>query len=130
MEMRLRRIPGVRDVRVGAGRGVEPVLGAVIATALSAAEIPTVLQADTPAWKIPKKMAVLPEFPLTNRGKTDLRALRAKVFGQTEASLRAGRQDAGNDLAAWRTFDFSTHPCFTHCASFCVCLPRFLDLRP
>lgn len=80
---RLRRVSGIREVWVGASTGAEPVLGAAVALATerTAAEIRAELLADTAPWKVPKRWAVLPEFPLTARGKTDTRALHARVFG-------------------------------------------------
>ena len=78
---RLRRLSGVRDVWVGTSAGVESVLGAAVATARTSRELRAELHADTAAWKIPKQWAVLPEFPLTARGKVDTRALHARVFG-------------------------------------------------
>lgn len=80
---RLRRLEGVREVWVGASAGAEPVLGAALASGRRVAELREELHADTAPWKIPKKWAVLAEFPLTARGKTDTVALRARVFGLT-----------------------------------------------
>ena len=77
---RLRRLPDVRDVWVGASPGAEPVLGAVVATGRSTAELRTALLADTAPWKIPKKLLVTAALPLTARGKTDIRALQAMLF--------------------------------------------------
>lgn len=78
---RLRQIPGVIDAWVGAQPGPEPLLGAAVATTRSVAELRTALHADTASWKIPRKWLIVPEFPLTARGKTDVRALQARVFG-------------------------------------------------
>ena len=77
---RLRRLPGVRDVWVGISAGADPVLGAVVATGRTVAELRADLQADTAAWKIPKKLIVAAILPVTERGKTDARALQAMVF--------------------------------------------------
>ena len=77
---RLHALRGVRGVWVGVSAGAEPVLGAVVATERSAAELRAALFADTAAWKIPKKLVVVPTLPLTARGKTDTRALQALVF--------------------------------------------------
>ncbi len=74
---RLHRLPGVREAWVTASAGGDAVLGAVLATTRPVAELRTALLADTAPWKIPRKWAVLPEFPMTARGKTDTRALRA-----------------------------------------------------
>lgn len=78
---RLRRLGGVREVWVGVAPGLEAVLGAAVATNRTAAELRAELFHDTAAWKIPKKWAVLPDLPLTARGKLDTRALQAAVFG-------------------------------------------------
>jgi acyl-coenzyme A synthetase/AMP-(fatty) acid ligase len=80
---RLRRLPGVRDAWVGMRAGAEPVMGAAIVSARSSAEIRAELLTDTATWKVPKKWAALPAFPLTERGKTDTRALHAAVFGSS-----------------------------------------------
>ena len=77
---RLRRLPGVRDVWVGISAGADPVLGAVAATGRTVAELRADLQANTAAWKIPKKLIVVAVLPVTDRGKTDTRALQAMVF--------------------------------------------------
>ena len=53
---RFRRLPGVRDAWVGVSAGTDPVLGAVVATERTAAELRAALLADTAAWKIPKKL--------------------------------------------------------------------------
>ena len=77
---RLRSLGGVRDAWVGVSAGVEPVLGAVVATSRTAAELRATLLADTAAWKIPKKLIVVAALPVTARGKSDTRALQARVF--------------------------------------------------
>jgi acyl-coenzyme A synthetase/AMP-(fatty) acid ligase len=77
---RLRRLPGVREAWVGVSQGNDPVLGAVVATGRTATELRTALLADTAAWKIPKKLTVVPALPLTARGKPETQALRAMVF--------------------------------------------------
>jgi acyl-coenzyme A synthetase/AMP-(fatty) acid ligase len=74
---RLLRLPGVRDAWTGVSAGTEPVLGAVVATERTAAELRAALLADTAAWKIPKKLIVVATLPVTARGKTDTRALQA-----------------------------------------------------
>jgi long-chain acyl-CoA synthetase len=78
---RLRRVPGVRDVWVAASDGADTVLGAAIVSTRNVAEIRGELGKDTAPWKVPKKWALLPELPLTARGKLDTRALQATVFG-------------------------------------------------
>ncbi len=77
---RLRQLPGVREVWAGASAGPDPVLGAVVATGRTAAELRAALATDTAGWKIPKKLVVVAALPLNARGKTDTRALQAMVF--------------------------------------------------
>ncbi len=78
---RLRRLPGVQEVWTGVSGGAEPILGAVVVTGRSAAELRGALLADTAAWKIPKKLIAVAALPLTARGKPDTRALQTVVFG-------------------------------------------------
>ncbi len=80
---RLRRLPGVREVWVGASAGADPVLGAVIAAARTATELRAALLADTAPSKIPRKLITVAALPLTARGKPDTRALQALAFGAT-----------------------------------------------
>ena len=77
---RLRRLPGVHDAWAGISAGRDPVLGAVVATTRTAAELRAGLLADTAAWKIPRKLAVVAALPVTPRGKPDIRALQALVL--------------------------------------------------
>ena len=79
---RMRRLPGVTDVWTGVQAGAEALLGAAVATDRTAAELRAALQADTAAWKIPKRLVTLPTLPVTARGKIDAHALRALVFGR------------------------------------------------
>jgi acyl-coenzyme A synthetase/AMP-(fatty) acid ligase len=74
---RLRRLSGVRDAWVTTSAGPDPVLGTVLATQRPVPDLRAELQSDTAAWKVPKKWATVPDFPLTGRGKTDTRALAA-----------------------------------------------------
>lgn len=82
VEMRLRRLPGVRDAWLGVSDGDEPVLGAAVVSDRSSADLRTSLVADTAPWKIPKRLVVLSAFPVTARGKVDSSALRQHVFGK------------------------------------------------
>jgi acyl-coenzyme A synthetase/AMP-(fatty) acid ligase len=79
---RLRRLTGVRDVWVAVGGPGEQTLGAALVSARSIPELRADLQADAASWKIPKKWITVAELPLTERGKVDTRALRARVFGE------------------------------------------------
>lgn len=78
----LRRMPGVRDAWVGTLDGAEPVLGTGVASARPVAELRVELAASLANWKIPRRWATWPEgLPVNARGKTDVAAVRAKVFG-------------------------------------------------
>ncbi len=92
VSQRLRRLPGVGEVWVGVSGGGDPVLGAAVATQRTAAELRYELLADTPAWKIPKRLVVLAALPLTARGKPDTRALLAIAF----PSAKAGHPEQGD----------------------------------
>ncbi len=74
----LRRLPGVRDAWVTAV-GAGPSLAAVVAGEGSPMELRAGLLPVMASWMIPKKLVVIPALPLTARGKTDTRALRAMV---------------------------------------------------
>ena len=52
-------------------------LAAVIASERVASDIRDALRTRLAPWKIPKKILTLPAFPITARGKTDTRQLRA-----------------------------------------------------
>lgn len=76
---RLRQISGVREVWVGVRAESDPMLGAVVATERTVAELRAAMHSDTGAWKIPKKWCVVSALPMTVRGKTDTRALQALI---------------------------------------------------
>ncbi len=77
---RLRRIDGVKDAWAVASSENEPTLGAILVTDLTTADLRTALQADTAAWKIPKKWRMVSALPLTPRGKPDSSAMRSMLF--------------------------------------------------
>jgi acyl-CoA synthetase (AMP-forming)/AMP-acid ligase II len=82
---RIRALSRVDEVWVGVSGEPEAVLGAAVVTAATVPELRAMLARNLPAWKIPKRWAVLPVFPLTSRGKTDTRALRETVFSRSGA---------------------------------------------
>jgi acyl-coenzyme A synthetase/AMP-(fatty) acid ligase len=84
---RVRRLPGVRDLWVGISPGAEPVLGAAVASDRPVADLRGELMRDTAPWKIPKKLVVRTELPVTARGKVDARALERLVFAIGDAQL-------------------------------------------
>lgn len=77
VEQALRQLPEVRDAFVALHPGRADVLAAVVSGNISAESIRTALRDQLAAWKIPRKVVVLPEFPLTARGKPDTHRLRA-----------------------------------------------------
>ncbi len=81
IERRLRSTPGVRDAWVGTDGAPEPTIGAAVATDQTPEQLRSALLADTAAWKIPKRLTVMPALPLTVRGKIDAFAVRRLLFG-------------------------------------------------
>ena len=81
VERALRQLPGVHDAFVELNRERADTLAAAVATRLTAAEVRARLQDRIAGWKMPKKLLLLPEFPLTARGKTDVRRLRVLLQG-------------------------------------------------
>jgi acyl-coenzyme A synthetase/AMP-(fatty) acid ligase len=87
---RLRQLDGVREAWVGVREGNDPVLGAVVATARSVAELRVELLAGTAPWKIPKRLLVVAVLPVTARGKIDTRTLQTMAFNvEGAARLRS-----------------------------------------
>jgi acyl-CoA synthetase (AMP-forming)/AMP-acid ligase II len=81
VERVLRLLPAVHDAFVEPHRERADTLAAAVATRRPAAEIRAGLQERLAAWKIPRKLLTLPEFPLTARGKVDAFRLRALLHG-------------------------------------------------
>jgi acyl-CoA synthetase (AMP-forming)/AMP-acid ligase II len=52
-------------------------LAAAVAADLTVVELRTALHGRLASWKIPTRLLPLAEFPVTARGKTDLRALQS-----------------------------------------------------
>ena len=75
--VRLRRLAGVTEAWIALTAGHPGVLGAVVVSTRTAAALRAELHADTAAWKIPKKWAVVPVLPTNARGKPDRPALLA-----------------------------------------------------
>lgn len=76
IERALRGIAGVREAWVAPHPTRAEALAAAVATTRPAEEIRVALRERIAAWKIPKKILPLAEFPLTARGKTDTARLR------------------------------------------------------
>lgn len=79
VERALRGVPGVRDAWVVPHGTRADALAAAVATGLTAEALRAALHERLASWKIPKRLVTLPAFPLTARGKTDTRALRAQL---------------------------------------------------
>jgi acyl-coenzyme A synthetase/AMP-(fatty) acid ligase len=79
VEQALRTVPGVRDALVEPHAGRTDALAAALAGELPADAVREALRTRLAPWKIPKKIVMLPAFPLTPRGKTDTRRVRAML---------------------------------------------------
>ncbi len=79
LEQTFRRLPGIRDAYICTHPDARDELATVVASDLSAAEIRALFRRDLAPWKCPKRILVIPEFPLTPRGKTDTRALQERI---------------------------------------------------
>lgn len=76
IERALRAVPGVREAWAGTDPKKAEAVAAIVAGAITAAELRAALATRIAAWKIPDRLLVVPEFPLTARGKPDTRKLR------------------------------------------------------
>lgn len=79
LENTLRALPEVADAFVMPHPEHPETLAAALASTRPAAELRAALRGRLAAWKIPRRLLVLPAFPLTPRGKTDTSALRAAL---------------------------------------------------
>jgi acyl-coenzyme A synthetase/AMP-(fatty) acid ligase len=75
VESALKALPGVRDALVRPHAARPDQLLAAVATDRPADELRAELRTRLAAWKIPRRLATLAEFPTTARGKTDTRRL-------------------------------------------------------
>lgn len=82
VERALRQVTGVRDAFVDLHPARADALAAAVQTELSPVEIRAALQGLLAGWKIPKKLLLLSEFPLTARGKTDTRRLKVRLSAE------------------------------------------------
>jgi long-chain acyl-CoA synthetase len=79
LEQEIKKLPGLRDAYTAPHPDRPDELAAVLATDLSPADARALLHRSLAAWKIPKRLIVLKEFPLTPRGKPDTKSLRAQL---------------------------------------------------
>jgi acyl-coenzyme A synthetase/AMP-(fatty) acid ligase len=75
VERAIRQMPSVRDAFVAVQPGQPDRLAAAVATSLAAAALRVAMREKLSPWKCPRRVVVLPAFPLTARGKTDRRRL-------------------------------------------------------
>jgi len=75
VEQAIRQLPGVRDAFVAPHPERADALAAIVAGGITTNALRDALRERLASWKIPRKWIVLPEFPLTARGKTDTRRL-------------------------------------------------------
>lgn len=81
VERALRQLSEVQDAYVAPHPTRADTLVAAVATRLTAEQLRAGLRDRIAGWKIPRRFVVLPEFPLTARGKVDTRRLRAELYG-------------------------------------------------
>jgi len=79
IEGALKSIPGVRDAFAALHAERTDALAAAITGDIAADLVRAALRERLAPWKIPRKLLVLPEFPLTLRGKTDTRRLSEQL---------------------------------------------------
>jgi acyl-CoA synthetase (AMP-forming)/AMP-acid ligase II len=83
LELEIKKLPGLRDAYAAPHPNRPDELACALATDLCAAYTRALLHRSLAAWKIPKRLLVLKEFPLTPRGKTDTKALRAALSSES-----------------------------------------------
>lgn len=77
LENTLRALPGVHDAFASLHPQNPDELAAVVATSLDGPALRALLRRELAAWKIPRRLVLVAEFPLTGRGKPDIAALNA-----------------------------------------------------
>ncbi|HEY9153755.1 MAG TPA: class I adenylate-forming enzyme family protein [Opitutaceae bacterium] len=76
LEATVRKLTGVRDAFFMAHPQRPEELAGIVAGDLDLESMRALLRRELAPWKVPKKLIVLAQFPLTGRGKTDTSALR------------------------------------------------------
>jgi len=79
IEHALRSLPGVRDAYALPHPERQESVAAVVACDTQPPAWRDALRSRLASWKVPRSLIALPSFPLTPRGKTDTRQLRALV---------------------------------------------------
>lgn len=77
-ETQVRAIDGIEDAFAGSSErsGGETMLCAALQSALPADAVRQLLREHLPTWQIPRRLIVLPAFPMTARGKRDSARLK------------------------------------------------------
>lgn len=86
IERALRSLPGVRDAFVALHPERPDSLAAVVTSDADADALRPLLAGRLAAWKLPRRLIVIPEFPLTARGKPDSRRLR-ELLGRSPSAF-------------------------------------------
>jgi acyl-CoA synthetase (AMP-forming)/AMP-acid ligase II len=76
LEQELKKLPDIRDAYAALHPERPEELACVLATDLPPLAARALVHRSLAAWKIPKRLVVLKDFPLTARGKIDTKALR------------------------------------------------------
>ena len=79
LEHEIKKLPGIRDACAAPHPDRPDELAAVLATDLSPPVVRALLHRALAPWKVPKRLILLQEFPLTPRGKPDTKALHAAL---------------------------------------------------
>ncbi|ATC64391.1 hypothetical protein CMV30_10725 [Nibricoccus aquaticus] len=79
LEQEIKKLPGLRDAYAAPHPDRPDELACALATDLSPTDARALLHRSLTAWKIPKRLHVLKDFPLTPRGKPDTQSLRAAL---------------------------------------------------
>lgn len=88
VEQTLKQLPGVRGAFVAMHRARTDSLAAVVASDQSIADLRLALRERLASWKIPRQFVVVPELPITARGKTDTRRL-LELLGQAGSAVES-----------------------------------------
>ncbi len=79
LEQELKKLPDIRDAYCALHPERPDELACVLAADLAPLAARTLLARALAPWKIPKRIVVLKDFPLTPRGKPDTKALRSAL---------------------------------------------------
>lgn len=88
IEAAVKALPGVREAWAAAHPERVDALAIVVAGEADVAGLKAGLRAKLAPWKVPERWVMVREFPLTARGKTDTRALRARIAGEADGRAK------------------------------------------